>query len=64
MNKNSILSKKLFDYFIEISQNEDLHENLYFLENKDNFTKYSNFKLNSFEKFIPRFFIRKNLITT
>lgn len=60
MNKNSILSKKLFDYFIEISQNEDLHENLYFLENKDNFTKYSNFKLNSFEKFIPRFFIRKN----
>ena len=60
MNKNSILSKKLFDYFSEISRDENLFENLYFLENKDDFTKYSNFKLNSFENFVPRFFIRKN----
>lgn len=59
MNKNSILSQKLFNYFDEISRNSSLHENLYFLQNKDNFTKYSNFKLNSFESFVPRFFIRK-----
>ena len=60
MNKNSILSKNLFDYFNQISRDKNLNENLYFLENKDNFTKYSNFKLNSFENFVPRFFVRKN----
>ena len=58
VNKNSILSKNLFNYFENLKFEEKNKSTIYFIENKENSTKYSIFKINSIEMFIPRFYVR------
>ncbi len=59
-NSNSILSKKLYNYFNSISNSNSIKV-LYFLENRELFNKYSIYKINSLELLVPRFYIREQL---
>ena len=60
VNKNSILSKNLFYYFDSLKSETKNNSTIFFIENKDIFSKYSIFKINSMESLIPRFFVRNN----
>lgn len=60
VNKNSILSKSLFNYFEDLKSEEKSVSTIFFVESKDLLTKYSIFKINSIESLIPRFFVRDN----
>lgn len=60
VNKNSILSKNLFYHFENLKSEEKNISTIYYVENKEDFNKYSIFKINSVESLIPRFFVRNN----
>ena len=60
INKNSILSKNLLTFFDEIKDQPKSTSFLYFIENKDIFSKYSAFKVNSIEMLVPRFYVRQD----
>ncbi len=60
VNKNSILSKNLFNYFENLKLEKKNISTIFFIENKESLSRYSIFKINSIESLIPRFFVRNN----